>query len=306
MKKIPAYLIIVVGGTGDLARKGLLPALCRVKGNRLADFYLLGVGTGRVHNDETYRDFVYRALEESGDAERISRDSLDWIFYQAVGAGRLEDYKDLAARIIEIEAKFQLEENRIFYLAIPPSIFPVSIRNLGELGLSESRGETKLVIEKPFGQDFNSACELNQIVHKFFRESQVYRIDHYLGKETVQNLLAFRFSNAMFESLWNRDRIERVEITVAETIGVEHRAGYYDKVGAMRDMIQNHLTQLLTLVAMEVPTTLESEAVRHEKVKVIKAISPISPLDVVCGQYTKGTVDGAEVVGYTEEPNIPP
>jgi glucose-6-phosphate 1-dehydrogenase len=305
LKKIPSYLMIVIGGTGDLARKGLLPALCRVKYNRFADFYLLGVGTGRVHNDETYRDFVYRALVESGDADRISRDSLDWIFYQAVGAGRLDDYKHLAERLIGIETKFQLEENRIFYLATPPNVFSNSIQNLGELGLNLSKGETKLVIEKPFGQDFNSACELNQIVHKFFEESQIYRIDHYLGKETVQNLLAFRFSNAMFESLWNRDRVERVEITVAETIGVEHRAGYYDKVGAMRDMIQNHLTQLLTLVAMEVPTTLESEGVRHEKVKVIKAISPITPADVVYGQYTKGTVDGVEVVGYTEEPNIP-
>jgi glucose-6-phosphate 1-dehydrogenase len=302
-KRIPPYLFIIIGGTGDLARKKLLPAICRLWGKNLSEFYLIGAGSGRKYNDLTYRDFVARSLqEERVDTSHI--DSLDWLYYQSVGTGSLEEFKAFADRILQLEKELNLPGNRVFYLAVPPSIFPNTIKNLGEVGLNKSGGKIKLVVEKPFGQDLQSARELNELAHKYFDESQVYRIDHYLGKETVQNLLAFRFSNAMFESLWSRDRIERVEITVAETLGLEHRARYYDKVGALRDMIQNHLTQLMTLVAMEVPTALEADAVRHEKVKVLRAVSPISPSDVVRGQYTRGAVEGKEVVGYCEEEGI--
>ena len=302
-KKIPPYLFIIIGGTGDLARKKLLPAICRLWGKNLSEFYLIGAGSGRKHDDLTYRDFVARSLEEEKvDTSHIG--SLDWLYYQSVGAGSLEEFKAFADRILQLEKELDLPGNRVFYLAVPPSIFPNTIKNLGEVGLNRSGGKVKLVVEKPFGQDLQSARELNELAHKYFDESQVYRIDHYLGKETVQNLLAFRFSNAMFESLWSRDRIERVEITVAETLGLEHRARYYDRVGALRDMIQNHLTQLMTLVAMEVPTALEADAVRHEKVKVLRAVSPISPGDVVRGQYTRGAVEGKEVVGYCEEEGI--
>ncbi len=302
-KKIPPYLFVIIGGTGDLARKKLLPAICRLWGKNLSEFYLIGAGSGKKHNDDTYRDFVAHSLEEEGvDISHI--DTLDWLYYQTVGGGSLEEYKTLADRILQLEEQLKLSGNRVFYLAVPPSVFPNAIKNIGEVGLNKSGGEIKLVVEKPFGQDLQSARELNGLVHKYFDESQVYRIDHYLGKETVQNLLAFRFSNAMFESLWSRDRIERVEITVAETLGLEHRARYYDKVGALRDMIQNHLTQLLTLVAMEVPTALEADDVRHEKVKVLRALSPISRSDAVCGQYTRGAVEGKEVVGYCEEEGI--
>lgn len=302
-KKIPPYLFIIIGGTGDLARRKLLPAICRLWEKNLSEFYLIGSGSGKKHNDATYRDFVARSLEEEGvDTGHI--ESLDWVYYQSVGTGSLEEFKSFSDRILQLEKDLNLPGNRVFYLAVPPSVFPNAIRNLGEVGLNKSGGEVKLVVEKPFGRDLQSARELNQLVHKYFDESQTYRIDHYLGKETVQNLLAFRFSNAMFESLWSRDRIERIEITVAETLGLEHRAGYYDKVGALRDMIQNHLTQLMTLVAMEVPTALEAEAVRHEKVKVLRAISSISPEDVVRGQYSRGAVEGKEVVGYCEEEGI--
>ncbi len=302
-KKIPPYLFIIIGGTGDLARKKLLPAICRLWGKNLSEFYLIGAGSGRKHDDLTYRDFVARSLEEEKvDTSHIG--SLDWLYYQSVGAGSLEEFKAFADRILQLEKELDLPGNRVFYLAVPPSIFPNTIKNLGEVGLNRSGGKVKLVVEKPFGQDLQSARELNELAHKYFDESQVYRIDHYLGKETVQNLLAFRFSNAMFESLWSRDRIERVEITVAETLGLEHRARYYDRVGALRDMIQNHLTQLMTLVAMEVPTALEADAVRHEKVKVLRAVSPILPGDVVRGQYTRGAVEGKEVVGYCEEEGI--
>lgn len=302
-KRIPPYLFIIIGGTGDLARKKLLPAICRLWGKNLSEFYLIGAGSGRKYNDLTYRDFVARSLEEDRvDTSHIG--SLDWLYYQSVGTGSLEEFKAFADRILQLEKELNLPGNRVFYLAVPPSIFPNTIKNLGEVGINRSGGKIKLVVEKPFGQDLQSARELNELAHKYFDESQVYRIDHYLGKETVQNLLAFRFSNAMFESLWSRDRIERVEITVAETLGLEHRARYYDKVGAVRDMIQNHLTQLMTLVAMEVPTALEADAVRYEKVKVLRAVSPIIPSDVIRGQYTRGAVEGKEVVGYCEEEGI--
>ncbi len=303
-KRIPPYLLVIVGGTGDLARRKLIPAICRLREKHLSEFYLIASGSGKKHNDQTYRDFIARSLEDEGVDLREIGDNLDWMYYQSVGGGSIEEYKVLADRVIQLEKEHNLPGNRVFYLAVPPSVFPNAIKNLGESGLNKSNGEIKLVVEKPFGQDLKSAQELNGLVHGYFDERQIYRIDHYLGKETVQNLLAFRFSNAMFESLWNRDRIERVEITVAETVGVEHRAGYYDKVGALRDMIQNHLTQLLTLVSMEVPTALEADDVRHEKVKVIRAISPISSEDVVFGQYTSGAVQGKEAAAYVEEEGV--
>lgn len=303
-KKVPPYLLVIVGGTGDLARRKLLPAICRLREKNLSEFYLIGAGTGRKHNDATYRDFVARSLEDEGVNLNTLGDDFSWMHYHSVGGGSLEEYKGLADRVQELEKQMNLPGNRVFYLAVPPSVFPVAIRNIGEVGLNKSAGDVKMVVEKPFGQDLKTARELNQLVHSYFNESQIYRIDHYLGKETVQNLLAFRFSNAMFESLWNRDRIERVEITVAETVGLGHRAGYYDKVGALRDMIQNHLTQIMTLVAMEVPTAFEAEAVRHEKVKVLRSVSPISNDDVIYGQYSRGAVDGKEVVGYSEEEGI--
>ena len=169
----------------------------------------------------------------------------------------------------------------------------------------KTKGWKRLVIEKPFGKNLASAQELNGVLHQHFEESQVYRIDHYLGKETVQNLLVFRFANPVFESLWNRDRVESVEITVCESLGVEKRAGYYDKSGALRDMVQNHLTQLLTLTAMEVPAAFEADAIRDEKVKVLKSIAPLDPEYVIMGQYEEGHVEDEKVVGYLEEEGVP-
>ncbi|MCL5020826.1 MAG: glucose-6-phosphate dehydrogenase [Bacteroidetes bacterium] len=303
-KRIPPYLLVIVGGTGDLARRKLLPAVWRLREKHLSEFRLIGSGSGKQHTDETYRDFVARSIEEQGEDVRGMGDSFDWCYYQSVGSGTTGEFKALADRILQIEKETGLPGNRVFYLAVPPAVFPNAIKNLGEVGLNKSVGEIKLVVEKPFGQDLKSARELNTLVHQYFNESQIYRIDHYLGKETVQNVLAFRFSNAMFESQWNRDRIQRVEITVAETVGAEHRAGYYDRVGALRDMIQNHLTQLLTLTAMEVPTAIDADSVRHEKVKVLRAVSPLSADNVVFGQYSRGAVGGREVEGYCEEERV--
>ncbi|MGP8134525.1 MAG: glucose-6-phosphate dehydrogenase, partial [Thermoplasmata archaeon] len=180
------------------------------------------------------------------------------------------------------------------------------IRRIGQAGLNQSPGWTRIVIEKPFGRDYASARSLNRLLHRYFPEREVYRIDHYLGKETVQNLLVFRFANMFVESLWTRQTVERVEITVAEALGVEGRATYYETAGALRDMIQNHVTQILTLVAMEPPATRTEEAIRNEKVKVLRSIAPISPSDAVRGQYTAGKLFGKEVPGYLDEPGVAP
>jgi glucose-6-phosphate 1-dehydrogenase len=192
----------------------------------------------------------------------------------------------------------------VLYLALPPVAFPPTIEALGRAGLNHNEGWTRLVIEKPFGHDLASARQLNVLVHKYFNETVVYRIDHYLGKETVQNLLAFRFGNALFESAWNRDHISSVKIGVAEELGVEQRADYYEHTGALRDMVQNHLTQLLTLVAMEVPAAFEADSIRFEKVKVLRAVAPIRDEAVVLGQYAAGKVERKILAGYRQEPGV--
>ena len=194
----------------------------------------------------------------------------------------------------------------MFYLALPPTAFMATIDGLGQAGLNQTPGWTRLVVEKPFGKDLDSAIVLNEQIHRYFDESQVYRIDHYLGKETVQNLLIFRFANAIFEPLWHRNLVKSVQITVAESLGVEGRAGYYDQAGALRDMVQNHLTQLLTLTAMEVPVAFDAESIRTEKAKILRAIPPVMPEDVIYGQYTRGAINGQEVPGYREEPGVAP
>src|SRR5579863_2577314 len=194
-------------------------------------------------------------------------------------------------------------ESRFLFGAAAES-FPHRDYGAGRAGLNKSKGWTRLVIEKPFGRDLESAQELNRVAHENFDEQQIYRIGHYLGKETVQNLLVFRFANALFEPQWNRDRIESVEITVAECLGVEHRAAYYETAGALRDMIQNHLTQLATLAAMEVPEAFRSESIRREKVKVLHSVLPIRIEDVVLGQYTAGKIEGKDVPGYREEEGV--
>jgi glucose-6-phosphate 1-dehydrogenase len=301
-------LFVILGATGDLMGRKLFPALYRLRKRGLLPDHsvVLGVDVRTDVNDDSFRDRCRTELIASGvpEAELPPRFTGGNLLYQALPKGDAGDYQALAERIAAIEKEKQLSGNRVLYLALPPAAFPPVISALGQAGLNKSPKWTRIVIEKPFGHDFDSAEALNDCVHKYFAEDQVYRIDHYLGKETVQNILVFRFANSLFEPLWNRDRIASIEITVAECLGVEHRAKYYEGAGALRDMIQNHLTQLMTLTAMEVPSAFEAEAIRHEKAKVLRSVMPLNHSDVVYGQYTRGKIDGADVPGYVEEPGV--
>jgi len=307
MARIEPHLFVIFGATGDLAKRKLIPALYHLMQSREVAERCYVLGTARSDwSDDDFRGAAKDALRDNGYSDdAVSRWCTRHLFYECLGdAG--DDFGSLRQRIEQIERHFDLPQNRAFYLSLPPSVYASTITGLGEVGLNQSAGWTRVVIEKPFGYDLASAQSLNATVHEHFREDQVYRIDHYLGKETVQNLLAFRFGNALFESLWNRDRIDRVEITVAEDLGVGGRAGYYDQSGHLRDMVQNHLTQLLTLTAMEPPSSLEADAIRQEKVKVLRAMEQIDPArDVVLGQYGAGTVDGEPVPAYRDEPDVP-
>jgi len=306
-KDIESPLFIILGVTSNLSEKKLLPALydLSAKGALDEDSIILGVSRRKDLNDRIFRNLAKEMIASS--RVKIEKNNLspsDWcdkcVHYQALGDGSDIDYKDLAKWLDKLEFEKNMVGNRVFYLALPPPVFPEVIKNLGEAGLNKSNGWTRLVIEKPFGEDLESAQRLNELVHDYFDEPQIYRIDHYLGKETVQNLLVFRFANAFIERLWSRDDIESIQIIVAEKEGVEGR-NYYDKAGALRDMIESHLTQLLTLIAMETPMAFEADAIRNEKVKVLNQISPPGSDDVIFGQYTSGTIDGQKVHGYLDE-----
>lgn len=298
------HLFVIYGGTGDLTRRKLLPSMYRIMlhSGISEQSVLLGVGSGDL-DDSSYRELARESLRASG-LEAADEWCDERVHYQQVQRGQ-SDLSDLAKRIEQLEAEHSLPGNRVIYLALPPVAFPTVITNLSEAGLNRSPGFTRLVIEKPFGRDLKSARALNDLVHRHFTESQVYRIDHYLGKETVRNLLAFRFANLLFETSWNRDRVDAVEINVAESLGIGTRASYYDNAGVIRDMLQNHLTQLLALVAMEAPHSFEAEAIRDEKVQLLKSVRAIDLDDVVLGRYVSGRSDDEPVVGYLDEDGVP-
>ena len=303
--KTEPSLLVVFGATGDLSHRKLLPALARneAEGHLNERFRVVAVGRSRME-DETFRQTARESLADAGfDNAQIQR-SARRIHYQSLGEGATEDYRALGRRLEDLGREHEIPPNHSFYMSLPPRAFEPTVSGLARAGLNGGPGWTRLVVEKPFGKDLESARELNSRVHEHFDESQVYRIDHYLGKDTVQNLLVFRFANAFIESNWNRERIEAVQITVAEDLGVETRAGYYDHSGALRDMVQNHLTQLLTLVAMEVPTSFSSEAIRTEKIKVLKSIQPLDIDNVVRGRYTRGDVRGETIPGYLESEGV--
>jgi len=299
-------VFVIFGGTGDLARRKLLPALAHLfeREDVRKHCRVLGVSSDTSLDDAAYRELALKALVDAQVTKAGADALLAALHFQAVERGKAEHFGSLEERLKHICKSCGFPQNYAFYLALPPNAFPGVVEQLGAAGLNDSPGWTRLVVEKPFGRDAKSAEELNRLLHKHFRESQIFRIDHYLGKETVQNLLVFRFANAIFEALWNRERVHSVEICVAESLGVGTRAGYYDQSGAVRDMVQNHLAQLLALVAMEVPASFDADAIRYEKIKVLRSVAPIRCQDVVRGQYTAGEIDGKAVPGYIEEPGI--
>ncbi|MGI5820425.1 MAG: glucose-6-phosphate dehydrogenase [Armatimonadota bacterium] len=306
--EIDPHLMIVLGGTGDLMHRKLLPAMRRLteEGALKGRTVILAAGRRATFDDTSYREWANEALEEAGLP--AGAEGSGWcercLHYQSVGDQQTEDFERLRERIEELEREHDLPGNRIFYLATPPGAFIETVEHLGEVGLNNAPGWTRVVIEKPFGHDLDSSIELNRRIHRHFSEEQIYRIDHYLGKETVQNLLTFRFANTLFDSVWNRDRIGSVEITVAEDLGVGERGEFYDSVGALRDMVQNHMTQILTITAMEHPAEFDADAIRDEKVKVLRSLAPIDPGQVIFGQYEAGEVGGEPVRGYREEEGI--
>ncbi len=305
MNPIDPHLFVIFGATGDLTSRKLIPSTFRVltEDKVAAAHNLLGVSRTAWSDDE-FRDFTNKSLHNAGyDGARVEEWCRERVFYHATPRGTA-DLEALRQRIEELERDLDLPGNRIFYLALPPGAFPTIIDQLGRAGLATAPGWTRLVVEKPFGHDLASAHQLNELIHQYFDEHQVYRIDHYLGKETVQNLLAFRFANLLFESSWNRDRVEAIEITVAESLGTEGRADYYDRSGVVRDMVQNHITQLISLIAMDAPNKFEADAIRTEKVDVVRAIEPIDTNRVVYGQYEGGMIAGRRVPGYCEDPEV--
>jgi glucose-6-phosphate 1-dehydrogenase len=300
---IESHLFVIYGGTGDLSRRKLLPSMYQnMIETGIADrSVLLGVSS-RDLDDDGYRDFAREALGGAG-----IDDAGPWcdkrVYFQQVK--RNEGLGGLADKIAAIETTHRLPGNRVFYLAVPPDAVPRITTGLSKAGLNQSQGWTRVVIEKPFGRDLESARTLNALVHRHFDEGQIYRIDHYLGKETVRNLLAFRFANMLFESSWSRDRVDAIEITVAETLGIGNRAAYYDRAGVIRDMLQNHLTQLLALVAMEAPHSFEPEAIRDAKVQLLNSVRHIDLGELTLGQYASGQLNGDVVPGYREEDHVP-
>src|SRR5467141_4900490 len=310
--------VVLFGASGDLAKRKVIPAMYDLAvHNSLGPRYAI-VGFARTAmSDESFRSMAGEAAKSISEVGPI--DPKKWgefasnLYYQAGEYGNLEDFKKLAKRLDALSAEKKLGGNRLFYLSTPPEVYPHIVEQLGRAGLAKASSPdawVRIIIEKPFGRDLASAKELNKIVLCVFNERQVYRIDHYLGKDTVQNLLVLRFSNGIFEPLWNRNYVDHVQITAAETLGVERRGGFYETAGALRDMIQSHVLQLTSLVAVEPPASFDATAVRNEKLKVLQSIRPFDlemvAQSVVRGQYAPGKIADKPAPGYRQEPNVNP
>jgi glucose-6-phosphate 1-dehydrogenase len=303
-------IMVIFGASGDLTQRKLIPAYYQLFVNNLlpADFAVLGVSR-TIYDDQTFRELMRQALlEDEAPKERID-DFLLHLYYQPLNTADRNEYAGLKTRLENLGKGHHTAGNRVYYLSTPPKLYGIIPECLAAHGLNDEQdGWKNLIVEKPFGYDLESAEELDKQLHHSFKEHQIYRIDHYLGKETVQNLLVLRFSNAMFEPLWNRRYIDHVEITNAEFIGVEDRGGYYDGAGAVRDMLQNHLLQVLSMVAMEPPSVINADSMRDESVKVMQCLRPLSHEDLnnnlVLGQYTGSQVRGEQLDGYREEQGV--
>ncbi len=308
--------MVIFGAAGDLTKRKLFPALLNLASNKMlnGDFALLGLARSEK-SDDAFREELNAEIREFATGDFNEQD-WDWFmqrtFYQR---GNFDDpsvYTELKGRLQELDKNFNTKANYLFYLATAPEYFAKCVDSLADVGLlqEDENHWRRVVIEKPFGQDLESAQGLNKSILKSASENQIFRIDHYLGKETVQNIMVLRFANGFFEPLWNNRYIDHVQITVAENVGVEMRGNYYDHTGALRDMVSNHLLQLVSLAAMEPPTAFGADDVRHEKAKVLNAVQPISPEQVhnvaVRGQYDEGLVKGKKVNAYRSEPRIAP
>lgn len=312
--------MVIFGASGDLTKRLLVPALYNLAHHHLLpeNFAVIGLAYQDM-SEEQFRQAMHRAIHESsrvGHVEPAIWDNLEKrLFYVRGAFGEPEAYQKLAVKLAECDRDLQTNGNYLFYTATPPTFFAEIAQQLGNAGLSQERAENgrswrRIIVEKPIGRDLDSAKELNRALVEPFEERQIYRIDHYLGKETVQNLLVFRFANGMLEPLWNQRYIDNIQITVAETVGVEGRGQYYDNAGLVRDMVQNHMLQVLALVAMEPPYSFAPEAVRDEKAKALRAVHQMSPEEVltraVRGQYGEGMADGKFLPAYRSEPNVNP
>lgn len=312
-------IMVIFGATGDLTHRKLIGAIYNLAVDNLLSEAFAVVGFARREmDDQQFAGNMREALGEHSRRQPINEQVWERlgsrVFYHSGSFGDSEAYVSLAKRLAALDRELGTKGNRLFYLATPPEHFPKIVNGLSSAGLiapaEDTSRWTRVIVEKPFGHDLDSARSLDRTLHDDFAEPQIYRIDHYLGKETVQNILVFRLGNGFFEPLWNSRYVDHVQITVAESVGVEGRAAYYEKAGVVRDMLQSHILQLLTLLAMEPPVTLAADSVRDEKVKVLRSLRAFSPQDVrrhtVRGQYAAGRIGGAPVIGYRDEPGVAP
>jgi glucose-6-phosphate 1-dehydrogenase len=313
-RRTPPCAAVIFGANGDLTRRKLMPALYRLACDRRLPPGFAVIGTSRTPlSDEQFREKIRGAIAQfsgstvDGDMWRVFSGTL---FYTPGDIGDPESYRRIGARLADVEKRFETGGNALFYLATQPSQYEAAADGIGAAGLARGNGWRRLIIEKPFGRDLASARELNEHLQRIFPESEIYRIDHYLGKETVQNILAFRFANGIFEPLWNRRYVNQVQITAAEAIGVEGRGAYYQEAGALRDMIQNHLLQVMATIGMEPAATYEAGAVRDERAKLLRSVRIMKPDEVavnaVAGQYGPARLGDKDVPGFLQEPGVRP
>lgn len=318
MAEADNHIVVIFGASGDLTYRKLIPALFDLFAQDLLPMQSAILGVSRTKlSDEAFREKMKKGILTFGNFGKEYKDKVDefltGVYYQALNTFEVDDYAKLKNRLEVIDKDIGTDGNYLFYLSTPPSLYSIIPQNLAQHKLNiqgKSTGWKRIIIEKPFGYDLQSGKALNKELLKFFGEDQLYRIDHYLGKETVQNLLVTRFANGFFEPLWNRNFIHHVEITTSESIGVEGRGGYYDGSGALRDMVQNHLLQVAALVAMEPPTTIDASSIRNETLKVFQSLRPLTQHDlqhdVIRGQYSAAKVRGKQMAGYREEAGVDP
>jgi glucose-6-phosphate 1-dehydrogenase len=299
-------ILVIFGASGDLTKRKLFPALYSLAFRRLLPEHFAVVGVARTEEtDEEFKERMKEAVQEFGRDElrdEVWESLADGMRYVPMDFADEQGEDHLAQTLNELDEERGTRGNRVYYLATPPDVFPTVVREVGKRRKTE--GWTRLIIEKPFGRDLQSAQELQSVITRYFDEREVFRIDHYLGKETVQNMMVLRFANGIFEPIWNRQFVDHIQITVAESIGIEGRAGYYEQAGAVRDIFQNHMLQLVAITAMEPPIDFTADSVRNEKVKVLRSIHTPGPKSVVRGQYGGGFIEGKEVPGYREEPDV--